>query len=146
MLQVIQKVWRLEYVLRAYEGWWCMQVKKRNTGKTEICNPISLILRLYFLILVHILVVMVWIPIKGNYNVHRIWWRLCRTLCHVYFSFCRCPMYKSLPSNCKLTRPHGKCCEVPTCTFEIQHAIYNGHGTTSATGMVGGGKYIFYNF
>ena len=40
----------------------------------------------------------------------------------------KCAKYVSLPSNCKLVRPPGECCERPQCEFQTQVGKFTGSG------------------
>ena len=40
----------------------------------------------------------------------------------------KCAKYDSLPSNCKLVRPPGECCEQPECEFQTQVGKFTGSG------------------
>ena len=46
----------------------------------------------------------------------------------------RCAKYDSLPSNCKLVKRPGGCCEKPVCEFQTQIGVVTGNGGTSGPG------------
>ena len=54
------------------------------------------------------------------------------------FYTCRskCAKYDSLPSNCKLVRPPGDCCEQPQCEFQTQVGRFTGSGGSRESARV----------
>ncbi|KAK3803811.1 hypothetical protein RRG08_041360 [Elysia crispata] len=48
----------------------------------------------------------------------------------------KCFKYDSLPSNCKLMRHQGECCERPDCEFQIQVGKFTGTGGSRKPGRV----------
>ncbi|GFR96142.1 collagen alpha-5(VI) chain, partial [Elysia marginata] len=49
----------------------------------------------------------------------------------------KCATYGSLPSNCKLVKPPGECCEKPDCEFQTQVGTFTGRGGSSGPGVNG---------
>ena len=49
----------------------------------------------------------------------------------------KCATYGSLPSNCKLVKRPGECCEKPDCEFQTQVGTFTGRGGSSGPGVNG---------
>ncbi|GFO24025.1 LOW QUALITY PROTEIN: collagen alpha-5(vi) chain [Plakobranchus ocellatus] len=49
----------------------------------------------------------------------------------------KCAQYGSLPSNCKLVKKPGECCEKPDCEFQTQIGTFTGRGGSSGPGVNG---------
>ena len=71
-----------------------------------------------------------------TYDEGQIWYIGCHFQCIClgdasYICQSQCPQYDSLPSNCKLVKRPGECCEKPLCEFQTQVGVLTGSGGTS---------------
>ncbi|KAK3780684.1 hypothetical protein RRG08_015474 [Elysia crispata] len=79
---------------------------------------------------------------KGEtYDSGQIWYIGCQFQCIClgdasYVCQSQCPHYASLPSNCKLVRRPGECCEKPLCEFQTQVGVLTGSGGTSGPASI----------
>ena len=76
-----------------------------------------------------------------TYNVGQMWSIGCQFLCIClaegsYVCQSKCAYYYSLPSNCKLVKRPGECCEKPLCEFETQIGYLTGSGFTNRQNVI----------
>ncbi|RUS89867.1 hypothetical protein EGW08_002397 [Elysia chlorotica] len=79
---------------------------------------------------------------KKNYRQGQMWSVGCEFECicldattGYYACQSKCSKYESLPSNCKLVRPPGECCERPDCEFQTQVGRFSGSGVSRITAV-----------